>query len=140
MKKIFSNRSKVLIITTILETILTLFSLIYFNYLDRLSYQESIIHTTNDLALLIQNMFTSSWWALIILTIAIISIFSITALIYKDLKFIFINILLWITLLILSINLKDSLLNNLSLLFIFGPIILINIISYKNQKKLNNLV
>ena len=101
---------------------------------------ESIIHTTNDLALLIQNMFKSSWWALIILTITIISIFSITALIYKDLKFIFINILLWITLLILSINLKDSLLNNLSLLFIFGPIILINIISYKNQKKLNNLV
>ena len=140
MKKIFYKRSKLLGIITFLETILALFSLSYFNYIDRLNYIESINNTTNDLALLIQNMFTSTWWALIILVVILISIFSLVSFIYRDLKFLFINILLWITLLILAINIKDSFINNLSTLSIFIPIIVINIVCYFKQKKLNNEV
>lgn len=140
MKKIFYKRSKLLGIITFLETILALFSLSYFNYIDRLNYIESINNTTNDLALLIQNMFTSTWWALIILVVILISIFSLVSFIYRDLKFLFINILLWIILLILAINIKDSFVNNLSTLSIFIPIIVINIVCYFKQKKLNNEV
>lgn len=132
----FKNRSKLLFGVSLVQSIFSFWALIYFNYIDRLNYNESIINSTKDLALLIQNMYTSSWWALIILTICLISIFSIVAFIYKDLKFEFISILLWFVLFILAFNLKDSFLNNISIICIFIPIIIVNIFSYFNQKKL----
>jgi len=79
-------------------------------------------------------MYTSTWWGLLILIVALIAIFSLIAFIYKDDKFQLISTLLWCILLILAINIKDTFLNNLSTLAIFTPIIVINFIAYRNQK------
>ena len=135
MKKIIKNNSKLLLILTTLETILAIYFLIYFGYVDRLNYIEASTKTMADLALLIQNMYTSTWWALIICMIILISIFTITSIIYKKLYLHFISILIWIMLFILALDFTKSITYNLSNIAIFLPIILINIIAYSNQKK-----
>lgn len=140
IKRIFNKRSKLLGFLTIGDNVLALFLLCYFNYLDRLNYAESVINTTNDLALLIQNMYTSTWWALIILSICLIAAFKLVGFYYRDLKFILISSYLWVVLLILAINIKDSFINNISTLAIFIPIIIFNFTAYINQKKLNRQV
>lgn len=140
MKRLFKKRSKLLGLLTIGDNLLALFLLCYFNYLDRLNYAESVIHTTNDLALLIQNMYTSTWWALIILSICLIAAFKLVGFYYRDLKFILISSYLWVVLLILAINIKDSFMNNISVLAIFIPIIIFNFAAYINQKKLNRQI
>ncbi|MDD4795257.1 MAG: hypothetical protein PHG03_01690 [Bacilli bacterium] len=130
----FKKRSKLLFITVTLESVLCLWTLFYFNYIDRLSYQESIIYKEVDLALLIENMFTSTWWALIILTLCLITIFSLISFIYKDLKFQFISILLWFMLFILALDIKGNINNIVSTIMLFIPIITINVFSYFNHK------
>ena len=135
-KKVFKKRSKLLFIISTIELLLSIWFLSYFNYLDRLNYYESTTNSTKDLALLLQNMFTSTFWGLLILIISLISIFTLISFIYKDLKFQLISILLWFILLILSINIKDSLMNNISNLCIFIPIIGINILAFRNQKNI----
>jgi len=132
----FKERSKLLFISISLESVLTIWALFYFNYYDRLNYGESINFKSSDLALFIQNMFTNTWWALIILTLCLITIFGIVTYIYKDLKFQFISIVLWFILLIIALNFKDNFLNNLSTIMVFVPIITLNIFSYINQQKL----
>ena len=135
MKKLLKNNSKLLIIITILETVLALYFLIYLGYVDRLNYIESQSNTIQDLALLIQNMYTSTWWALIISMILFISIFTITSIIYKKIYLHYISILIWIMLFILSLDFTKSFSYNLSNIAIFIPIILVNIKAYFNQKK-----
>lgn len=135
MKKLWNNNSKLLIIITILELILSTYFLIYFGYVDRLNYIESQATTMSDLALLIQNMYTSTWWALIIVSIILISIFSITSIIYKKREFHFISIIMWCMLFILALDFTKSFTYNLSNIAIFIPIILINIKAYFNQKE-----
>lgn len=130
----FKKRSKLLFITVTLESVLCLWTLFYFNYIDRLSYQESIIYKEVDLALLLENMFTSTWWALIILTLCLITIFSLISFIYKDLKFQFISILLWFILFVLALDIKDNINNIVSTIMLFIPVIAINIFSYFNHK------
>ncbi len=132
----FKNRSKLLLVSVILNSLFSIWILFYFNYLDRLNYSESLINDTAGLALLIQNMFTSTWWALVILTFVFITIFSLVSFIYKDIKFQFISICLWFVLLIISFNFKESFLNNLSAFSILLPFIILNIVSYFNQKKI----
>ncbi len=134
MKKIWNSNSKLLIIITILELVLSTYFLIYFGYVDRLNYIESQTTTISDLALLIQNMYTSTWWALIIVSIILISIFSLTSILYKKREFHFISILIWCVLFILALDFTKSFTYNLSNIAIFIPIILINIKSYFNQK------
>ena len=136
MNKLFNKRSKLLFIITILESLLSLWYLCYFNYIDRLNYQESIITKTKDLALFLENMYTSTFWGTLIIILSLISIFSLIAFIYKDNKFQLISCLLWIILLILAINIKDTIINNISTLCIFIPIITINFIAFKNQKNI----
>jgi len=135
MKKILKYNSKLLIIITILETMLALYFLVYLGYVDRLNYIESQSIAIEDLALLIQNMYTSTWWALIVSMIIFISIFTITSIIYKKNYLHFISILIWVMLFILAIDITKSFTYNLSNAAIFIPIILINIKAYFNQKK-----
>ncbi|MDD4188066.1 MAG: hypothetical protein PHX04_04875 [Bacilli bacterium] len=130
----FKKRSKLLFITVTLESIFCLWTLFYFNYLDRLSYQDSVIYKEIDLALLIENMFTSTWWALIILVLCLITIFSLVSFIYKDLKYQFISILLWFILFILALDIKGNISNIFSTVMIFIPVITLNIFSYINHK------
>ena len=107
----------------------------YFGYMDRLNYIESNTKTISDLALLIQNMYTSTWWALIICFINLLSILTLTSIIFKKQEYHFIAISIWIVLFILALDLNKSIIYNLSNLAIFIPIIIINIIAYNNQKK-----
>lgn len=137
MNKIFKNRSIILGITALLQIGINIWILLYFNHLDHLMYYESGTDTSS-LALLIQNMYTSTWWALIILAYTLVSIFTLTSFIYKDLKFEFISIILYIVLLLLAINFKDTLKNNISSFLIFIPLIALNIASYKSQKKISS--
>ena len=137
MKKIWDNNSKLLIIVCLLEIILSIYFLIYFGYMDRLNYIESSTKTISDLALLIQNMYTSTWWALIISFIIIISTFTLTSIIYKKNELHFIAIILWIMLFILALDFTKSISYNLSNIAIFIPIIIINILAYKNQKSIS---
>ena len=132
----FKKRSKFLFIVVALESFLSLWLLFYFNYLDRLNYAQSVINTTNDLALLIQNMYTSTWWALIILVICLSTIFSLISLIYQELKFQLVAILLWFILFILAIDIKAQIGGVISILAIFMPIIAANIYAYLAQKKI----
>ena len=136
MNKIFKNRSIILGITALLQIGINIWILLYFNHLDHLMYYESGTDTSS-LALLIQNMYTSTWWALIILAYTLVSIFTLTSFIYKDLKFEFISIILYVVLLLLAINFKDTLKNNISSFLIFIPLIALNIASYKSQKKIS---
>ena len=137
MKKIWDNNSKLLIIVCLLEIILSIYFLIYFGYMDRLNYIESSTKTISDLALLIQNMYTSTWWALIISFIIIISTFTLTSIIYKKNELHFIAIILWNMLFILALDFTKSISYNLSNIAIFIPIIIINILAYKNQKSIS---
>ena len=137
MKKIFKEHSKLLLVITFLEIILSLYFLIYFGYMDRLNYIESSTKTISDLALLIQNMYTSTWWALIISFIILISTLTLTSIIFKKQEYHFISIILWIMLFILALDFTKSINYNLSNLSIFIPIILINILAYKKEKNIS---
>ena len=81
-------------------------------------------------------MYTSTWYALIILTANLISIFSLVSTIFKKQEFHFVSISLWCVLMILAVDLNLNFMSNLSVLAIFIPIIILNIIAYINQKKL----
>ena len=128
------KNSLLFIIVTVLEIVFSIYMLIYFNYMDRLIYTKPNIY--NNLSLLIQNMYTSTWWALILSFISLISILSLTSIIYKKMEYHFISISLWVLLFILSIDISKSFKYNLSNIMIFLPIIIINILAYKKQKSI----
>lgn len=136
MKKLWKENSKLLMIISILQTILATYFLMYFNYMDRLNYIESSTLVIDDLALLLQNMYTSTFWALIICMIILLSIFTLTSIIYKKNYLHFISILIWCMLLLLSFDLNKSFIYNSSNIAIFIPIILLNIKAYFNQKNI----
>ena len=136
MKKIWKEHSKLLIIITILELILGIYFLTYFGYVDRLNYIASSTTKISDIALLIQNMYTSTWWALIISFIILIGVLSLTSIIYKKQEYHFISILLWIMLFILALDFTKKISYNISTILIFIPIISINILSYFKEKKI----
>lgn len=135
MKKLFKENSKLLLIITFFEILLSLYFLIYFGYMDRLNYIESSTKTMSDLSLLIQNMYTSTWWALIISFIILISTLTLTSIIYKKQEYHFISIILFIMLFVLSLDFTKSFKYNISNVMIFLPVIIFNIMAYKNQKK-----
>lgn len=135
MKKILTNHSKLLLIITILEIILSVYFLMYLGYVDKLNYIESSTNTVDGLTLLLQNMYTSTWWGLIILSVNFIGIFTLTSIIYKKNYLHFISILIWITLFILAIDLTKGIKYNISNICIFIPIIALNIVAYFNELK-----
>ena len=137
MNKIFKDRSILLFIICLVEIAFCFCILIYFNHLDHLTYQQSRTDAAS-LALLVQNMFTSTWWGLIILTFALICIFSLTAFIYRDLKFQFLSICLYVVLFMLSLNFEDTFMNNFSNFLIFVPLVAVNIVAYFKQKKISH--
>ena len=136
MKKIFEDRSKLMVCLTIIEIILALWILIAFNYSNRLSYSEAIEYNEDNLTLLIESMYTSTWYAAIIITANLISIFSLVSTIFKKQEFHFVSISLWCLLMILAVDFNISFTSNIATLAIFIPIILLNIVAYFNQKKL----
>ena len=131
---LFKGRSKFLFGMSLIESIFSIWFLAYFNQVDRMNYADSIVESQADLALLIKNMYTSTWWGLLILVICLIAIFSLISFIYKDEKYQLISFMLWFILLILSINTSDTFKNNLSNLFILIPIMVMSYVAFRKQK------
>lgn len=133
-KGLFKNRSKFLFALATLETIFGIWFLAYFNHVDRMNYDDAIVNTQADLAILIKDMYTSTWWGLLIIVICFIAIFSLIAFIYRDEKYQLMSFMLWFILLILSINTSDSFKNNISNMFMILPLMIASFISYRKQK------
>ena len=55
-----------LVVLAIIETILSLFSTISFIYTDTLNYADSLIIDALGIQKLLQNIYSSTWWALIL--------------------------------------------------------------------------
>ncbi len=134
IKKLFKENSIYLIIVTILETILSIVMTLSFVYTDSLNYSDSLVFQADGIQKLLQSMYSSTYWALILLLLSFIAIFSITTLIYHKMEYEFISILCWFEMFILAINFTKSLTDNLSTVALFIPIIIICIISYHKEK------
>ncbi len=137
MKEFMKERSYWLLVIAILESILGIVATISFVYSDALTYADSQVIVSLGVEKLLENLYSSTWWALILLLLSLIAILTITALVYKNLMTHFISMLCWGEMLILAINLNKSLLDNIAALAIFIPIIIINIVAYRDQKELN---
>ncbi len=135
LKKLFKDNSPYLIFLTLAEVLLSIICTLAFVYSDTLSYADSQIFNALGIEKLLESIYSSTWWALILLILAFIAIFSIATIYLRKMDYLFIGTLLWGEMLILAINLNNSLLDNLSIMFLFVPIIIINIIAFKEQKK-----
>lgn len=135
IKKILKENSLYLIILTLFEFILNIISTLAFVYSDSLNYNDSLIYQSLGVQKLLETLYSSTYWALILLLLSFISIFSFTTLVYKKLEFQFISIMCWFQMFIIALNLKNSIQINLSICLLFIPILIINIICYKKEKE-----
>ncbi len=135
LKDILKNNSPYLIFLAVVEAIISTICTIAFVYSDTLSYQESEIFQAMSLEKLLQSIYSSTWWALILLLLALIAILSISTIFLKKIDYLFISILLWIEMMILAIDLNKPLNDLISIIALFIPIIIVNIIAYTDQKK-----
>ena len=133
IKRFFKENSLYLIILTIAEFILSTVCTISFVYSDSLTYSESIIYQSLGVETLLQSIYSSTFWALILVLLAIIVMFSITCLVFRKIEYQFISLLGWIELFILSLNFTKPIGEILSTCALFIPIIIINIICYKKE-------
>lgn len=139
MKKILKEHSLYMIVLTVLTSILSLVATLSFVYTDSLNYEESVIMKTINIEKLLEGIYSSTWWAFILLLLFFIAAGNILCMIYKEMKFMGISFACWIEMMILAINLKNSLIDNLLLLLLYIPIIIIYVIVYKKEKeKINN--
>ena len=135
IKKVLKGHSPYLIFLAIAESIISIVCTLAFVYADTLSYQDSVVFEAIGLEKLLESIYSSTWWALILLTLAFIAIFTITGIVYKRLEYNFISMLLWGEMLILAIDIGKPSADFLSVLALFIPIIIINIIAYNDEKK-----
>ena len=133
IKRFFKENSLYSIILTLAEFILSTVCTISFVYSDSLTYSESIIYQSLGVETLLQSIYSSTFWALILVLLAIIVMFSITCLVFRKIEYQFISLLGWIELFILSLNFTKPIGEILSTCALFIPIIIINIICYKKE-------
>jgi hypothetical protein len=134
IKDFFKDRSIFLFVLTLVETILAIYMILSFVYSDSLNYSDSILLQSIGIQKLLENMYSSTWWGLILFLLSFISVFSITSLVYKKLEYLFISILLWVFMGICAINVGNNITINLSELAIFIPVIVLNTMAYYKQK------
>ncbi len=135
MKNIIKNHSPYLLFLTAIEIILSITCIEAFVYSDSLTYSDSLIYNAIGVEKLLENLYSSTFWALILFTLAFITICSITSIVFKKLEYLFMGILAWFIMLLLAINIGNPLMDNLLVIVFFIPIIVINIIAYKTEKK-----
>lgn len=135
MKKLFKEHSPYILLIGAIEVILSIVSIEAFVYSDSLSYSDSLVYNSLGLEKLLENLYSSTFWALILFTLAFITICTITAIVYKKLDYFFMGILGWIVLLILGINVGNPIKDILTVFLLFIPILGLNIIAYKTEKK-----
>ncbi len=134
IKKLFKEHSPYLLILTLCEGLLSLVCTLSFVYSDSLSYDDSLIYNAIGVEKLLESLYSSTFWALLLLILAFIFVLNITCIKYKNLEHGFISICLWVLMFILSINLTKSLMDNLMTSLLFIPIIIINIVAYKTEE------
>ena len=135
MKNIIKENSLYLVGLAIAESVLSVIATLSFVYTDSLTYSKSLVIQMLGIEKLLETMYTSTWWALVLLLIFFVALFSIMTLLYKDLKYMVISIGCTIELFLLSINLTRSIGEILLNILIFIPIFILNIIAYRNESK-----
>lgn len=135
MKKILKENSIYLIVLTIFEMIISTVCTLAFVYTDTLNYADSLIFNELGMQKLLQSIYSSTWWALILTILALITIMSITTLVFKKLEYLFIGILLWVEMFILTLDFNKSPKDLFFSALLILPIIVINIIVYKKEKE-----
>lgn len=135
LKNIIKNTSPYLLFVGLAETILSVVCTIAFVYSDTLSYQDSLVFQTIGVEKLLESIYSSTWWALILLLLAFIAILTISTIVLKKMDYFFISILLWFEMLILAIDISKPITELLSVFALFIPILIINIIAYRAQSK-----
>ena len=135
MKDLIKNNSIYLIVLAIAESIISIIATLSFVYTDSLTYSKSLLIQMMGIEKLLEAMYTSTWWALILLLLFFVALFSIMTIIYKDLKYMTLSIGCTIELFILSINLTKPITDILLNVLIFIPIFVLNIIAYRNESK-----
>ena len=135
MKKLLKENSLYLVILTIVEIIISTICTLAFVYTDTLNYDDSLIFNALGMQKLLQTIYSSTWWALILTILALIAILSVTTLVFKKLEYLFIGILLWVEMFILTLDFNKSPKDLFFSMLLILPIIIINIIVYKKEKE-----
>ena len=135
MKKLLKENSIYLVILTIVEIIISTICTLAFVYTDTLNYDDSLIFNALGMQKLLQTIYSSTWWALILTILALIAILSVTTLVYKKLEYLFIGICLWVEMFILTLDFNKSPKDLFFSMLLILPIIIINIIVYKKEKE-----
>lgn len=135
MKKILKEHSPYLLFLTCAEILLAIITIEAFVYSDSLNYTDSLIYNAIGIEKLLETMYSSTWWALILFDLAFITICSITTIVYKKMDYFFMGIMGWILMLLLAINIGKPILDILITLLLFIPIIGLNIIAYRTEKQ-----
>lgn len=135
MKKLLREHSPYMLFIAIAESIISIIATISFVYTDSLTYSKSLVIQAMGIEKLLETMYTSTWWALVLLLVFFVALFATLTIIHKDLKFYSISFGCLIELLVLSINLTAPIKNTLMNMLIFLPLFILNIIAYKSEKK-----
>ena len=135
MKKMLKEHSPYMLFIALFESIASIIATLSFVYTDSLTYSKSLVIQAMGIEKLLETMYTSTWWALVLLLVFFVALFAILTIIYKDMKFMGISFGCIVELLILSINLTAPISTILMNLLIFVPLFVLNIIAYKSEKK-----
>lgn len=140
MKKLFKEHSPYLLFLCAAEIIISIISIEAFVYSDSLTYSDSLIFVELGVEKLLESLYSSTWWALILFTLGFITITSITCIVYKKLEYLFMSILAWVLMLLLAVNIGNPISDIIFVILLFVPIIAINVIAYRTEKqKLNQI-
>lgn len=134
MKRLFKEHSPYLLILCLTEIVISIVSIEAFVYSDSLTYSDSLIYNAIGIETLLESLYSSTWWALILFTLGFITICSITSIVFKKLEYFFMGILGWGLMLILAINIGNPIKDILFVIALFVPILGINIIAYRTEK------
>lgn len=136
LKTILKNNSPYLLFVACAEVIISTICTIAFVYSDTLSYQNSEVFQAVGLEKLLESIYSSTWWALILLLLALIAMFTISSIFLKKIDYLFMSIILWFEMMILAIDLNKPVNDLISIIALFVPIIIINMVAYSDQKKI----
>lgn len=134
MKKLFKEHSSYMLFIALFESVVSVIATLSFVYTDSLTYEKSLVLQAMGIEKLLETMYTSTWWALVLLLVFFVALFAILTIIYKDLKFYGISFGCLVELLILSINLTAPIKNIFMNMLIFLPLFVLNVIAYKSEK------
>ena len=134
MKKLLKEHSPYMLFIALAESIISVLATLSFVYTDSLTYSKSLVIQAMGIEKLLETMYTSTWWALVLLLVFFVALFAILTIIHKDMKYMSISFGCLIELLILSINLTAPIKNTLMNIIIFIPLFILNVIAYKSEK------